>query len=179
MQAFTALGLGVGLLLGCGQAGTTLTGEGPDGSFPIQGPDPNGLLDELTDAIFTDDPGFSDSTPSDGSGGNTDTPASDDVATPPPDDTGDAANPPPDPEPEPEPEPFPGDATYGQALYRLNCQECHGADAVGGSAPGIRGASVAEINVYINGRNRHPRFGGLVGFTADDVQDIAAYLNSL
>jgi mono/diheme cytochrome c family protein len=167
-----------GLLLGgCGGVGTEAVGEGPDGSVPVEGPNPNQPLPDTSDPLFTDDPAFSPDAPSNDSADDSATGPSENDTTPAGDNTG-APEPEPEPEPGPEPEPFPGNVSNGRVLYRLNCQECHGIDAVGGTAAGIRGASVAQITAYINGRNRHPQFGGFSGFTADDVQDIAAYLNS-
>ena len=162
------------LLGGCGGIGAQETGEGPDGSVAVEGPDPTQPDSETSDPIFTDDPALNRDTPSDESADDSaDSPSGDDT-TATDDNTGA-----PEPEPEPEPEPFPGSVSNGRALYRLNCQECHGVDAIGGTAVGIRRASVTKITAYINGANQHPRFGGFSGLTSDDVQDIAAYLHSL
>ncbi|MBN1514827.1 MAG: cytochrome c [Phycisphaerae bacterium] len=172
-----AAALSVILLLGgCGGIGEQETGEGPDGSVAVEGPDPNqSVANDSSDSngLFTDDPVYSNDEPSGGSGDDSDT--SDSRGETPPAEDEES----PEPEPEPEPEPLPGSVSNGRALYRLNCQECHGVDAIGGTAVGIRRASVAKITAYINGANQHPQFGGFSGFTTDDVQDIAAYLNGL
>ena len=82
-------------------------------------------------------------------------------------------------EPEDSSAPPPGDVSAGGSLYRFNCQGCHGADAEGGSAPGIRGATTSQITAAITGRNGHTRFDGPGGLTGEDVENIAAFLASL
>ncbi len=166
--------LTVVLLGGCGGIAGQDAGDGPDGSIAVEGPDPTRPSTRPPVPIFTDDPAFNRGAQPDESADDlADSPPENDT-TPPPDNAQNAG-----PDPAPEPEPFPGVVANGRALYRLNCEECHGRDAVGGTAVGIRRASVAKITKYINGAERHPKFGGISGLTVNDVQDIAAYLHSL
>lgn len=73
---------------------------------------------------------------------------------------------------------------HGRALYQVNCQFCHGADARGGDGGGpnlIRSDLVLRdqkgeliAQVVQNGRNAMPKFN----LTSDQITDIAAFVHS-
>jgi ubiquinol-cytochrome c reductase cytochrome c subunit len=77
------------------------------------------------------------------------------------------------------------DLQRGQQLYEINCEQCHAVGGNGGSlgqtdwAPDLHEASIDEVaDAVRSGPGQMPRFGDHQ-FTADDVNDVAAYVLTL
>ncbi|MBV9648186.1 MAG: c-type cytochrome [Candidatus Eremiobacteraeota bacterium] len=80
---------------------------------------------------------------------------------------------------------MPGNPVRGRTLFAENCAVCHGAAADGASvgadnvAPSLRNATVFQVGEAIHaGPEIMPRFGPDV-LSAQDVDDIAWYINAL
>lgn len=63
-----------------------------------------------------------------------------------------------------------------RAYVRLNCVSCHGQDASGGMGPNIQGSGGDVAEAVKGGDGAMPAFTGFL--CANDVTDLAAYLNS-
>ena len=75
-----------------------------------------------------------------------------------------------------------GDATNGAKLYEANCQVCHGADGVSGTArkrvpSEMAGNADEAIGVILTGEDEMPAFEGTL--TQQQIADIRAYVLTL
>jgi ubiquinol-cytochrome c reductase cytochrome c subunit len=85
----------------------------------------------------------------------------------------------------PDVDPARGDLANGGVLYRANCAACHNATGVGGAlsygseAPSVRHVDPVEVGEAMRtGPGQMPVFGP-DAFSADDLDDIAAYVEEL
>jgi mono/diheme cytochrome c family protein len=71
-----------------------------------------------------------------------------------------------------------GNAARGAAIFATSCAGCHGADAMGGVGPALRGSGLtaAEVAAVVaSGRGVMP--AGIV--TGQDAADVAAHVASI
>jgi mono/diheme cytochrome c family protein len=70
-----------------------------------------------------------------------------------------------------------GDVASGGDFYAGNCLSCHGADAAGGSAPAIAGATKdTVVEAALEGPDVMPKF---TSSENQELADVATYVSSL
>ena len=69
-----------------------------------------------------------------------------------------------------------GDPVAGAEVFAAHCAACHGADATGGSAPGIAGEDEAEeiVEVVLYGEDTMPAFEDTL--SDPEIADVAAFV---